>query len=183
MTHQPFQKPLLELISEFVRLSKDDSACTCEETELHFVLVLEQLCKRIRDDKGLIDVFFVESGDFAIFSLLVSFMHRDGRLGQSAKDALLICVALSREDPRVGEFIANHSDFCPVSLKAVTYEEHQESKCNLHESFAETTRFLFLLPSNSTVKGPPQLGKIWNFQPKSLKCHLNLFAHGSNHWI
>ena len=50
-----------------------------------------------------------------IFSLLLPFIHREGGIGQQAKDALLLCMSLSSSHLAVGEYIARHSNFCPVS--------------------------------------------------------------------
>jgi len=52
---------------------------------------------------------------FLIFSLLLPFVHREGDLGQQARDALLLCMALSNTNPKVGQYIADTSNFCPVS--------------------------------------------------------------------
>ncbi|XP_077519691.1 FHF complex subunit HOOK-interacting protein 1B isoform X2 [Amblyomma americanum] len=54
------------------------------------------------------------SGGFLIFSLLIPFVHREGAIGQQARDALLLCMALSRKNESIGLYIAEHSNFCPV---------------------------------------------------------------------
>ncbi|GBL98469.1 UPF0518 protein GE18198, partial [Araneus ventricosus] len=51
---------------------------------------------------------------FLIFSLLIPFVHREGAIGQQARDALLLCMALSRRNESIGVYIAEHSNFCPV---------------------------------------------------------------------
>lgn len=51
---------------------------------------------------------------FVIFSLLLPYVHRDGGVGQQARDALLLCMALSASHTAVGQYIAQHSNFCPV---------------------------------------------------------------------
>ena len=51
-----------------------------------------------------------------IFSLLLPFIHREGGIGQQARDALLLCMALSASHPMVGDYVAKHSNFCPVSI-------------------------------------------------------------------
>ena len=52
---------------------------------------------------------------FLVFSLLVGFLHRDGHVGQQARDALINVMAMSRKNEHVGNYIAKHSNFCPVS--------------------------------------------------------------------
>jgi hypothetical protein len=51
---------------------------------------------------------------FLIFSLLISYVHRDGTIGQQAREALLLIMSLSRKHEAIGVYIAEHSDFCPV---------------------------------------------------------------------
>lgn len=41
-------------------------------------------------------------------------MHRDGSLGHQARDALLLCMALSQKNDNVGTYIARHSSMCTV---------------------------------------------------------------------
>ncbi|XP_077559186.1 FHF complex subunit HOOK-interacting protein 1B-like isoform X2 [Haemaphysalis longicornis] len=53
-------------------------------------------------------------GGFLIFSLLIPFVHREGAIGQQARDALLLCMALSRKNESIGLYIAENSNFCPV---------------------------------------------------------------------
>ena len=50
-----------------------------------------------------------------IFSLLVPFIHRDGAIGQQARDALLLVMATSASNQGVARYIAENSYFCPVS--------------------------------------------------------------------
>ncbi|KAI1899072.1 hypothetical protein AGOR_G00057710 [Albula goreensis] len=49
-----------------------------------------------------------------VFSLLVPFIHREGILGQQARDALLLVMATTSKNQAVASYIANNSYFCPV---------------------------------------------------------------------
>lgn len=51
---------------------------------------------------------------FLIFSLLIPFVHREGPIGQQARDALLLIMSMSRKYDSVGIYIAENSNFCPV---------------------------------------------------------------------
>ncbi|KAL1427482.1 hypothetical protein MTO96_017197 [Rhipicephalus appendiculatus] len=67
----------------------------------------------------LLEVFFSASSNqgparFLIFSLLIPFVHREGAIGQQARDALLLCMALSQKNESIGLYIAENSNFCPV---------------------------------------------------------------------
>ena len=53
---------------------------------------------------------------FLMFSLLMPYVHYEGSVGQQARDALLLIMALSAKHQRIGVYIAEHSDFCPVCL-------------------------------------------------------------------
>lgn len=55
------------------------------------------------------------STNLLIFSLLVPFIHRDGAIGQQARDALLLVMAASASHDAVARYIAENSYFCPVS--------------------------------------------------------------------
>lgn len=146
LSHQPFLKPLIDLLSEFVSDSdadfhsakihqfKNAAEFTSLETELHLVMVLNLLCSRLmeKDNRHLLQVFFnvghqidgtsddVPNGEnsvspkFLIFSILVEFLHRDGLVGQHARDALLLSMSLSNKHQDLGRHITKHTNFCPV---------------------------------------------------------------------
>lgn len=51
---------------------------------------------------------------FIIFTLLIPHVHREGGVGQQARDAMLLCMSLSKKNDEVGVYIADHSNICPV---------------------------------------------------------------------
>ena len=55
------------------------------------------------------------SPPFLIFSILVEFLHRDGLVGQQARDAILLVMSLSKKHEDVGRHIAKNTNFCPVN--------------------------------------------------------------------
>ena len=70
--------------------------------------MLNQLCMRLMDNIELLHFFFVASEEqFLIFSILVSFLHKEGHVGQLARDALLHCMSLSKKNDSVGNYIAD----------------------------------------------------------------------------
>ncbi|KAF2366466.1 Retinoic acid induced 16-like protein [Trinorchestia longiramus] len=113
LVYKPVIRPLIRLL---------DSCLTCIPVEVgrHLVLLLNQLCASLLHNQQLLHFFFLsspnEQGDakFLIFSLLLPFVHREGDLGQQARDALLLCMALSNTNPHVGQYIADTSNFCPL---------------------------------------------------------------------
>ncbi|GLD52161.1 protein FAM160A1 [Lates japonicus] len=110
--HKPILRPLIMLLS-----SCSGMAAPAVEAEL--VLLLNQLCCVLAKDPSILELFFHTSEDqgatnFLIFSLLIPFIHREGTVGQQARDALLLIMSLSAENERVAKHIAENTYFCPV---------------------------------------------------------------------
>ena len=114
LIHKPVIRPLLNLLA----YCADGSPSA--EIEPSLVLVLHQICISISKESVILESFFKMNADhgptkFLIFSLLIPYLHRDKALGQQARDALLLIMALSSKHPHIGKYIAENSDFCPVS--------------------------------------------------------------------
>jgi len=120
LSHQPFLKPLLELLNECCK-----GEVMCNESETHLVMLLNQLCSRLQENPALLEVFFKPPGSnvssrssssskpdqFIIFSILLRFLHTEGVVGGQARDALLLCMALSETHEGIGEYITG-TNFC-----------------------------------------------------------------------
>uniref|UniRef100_A0A7N4NSL6 FHF complex subunit HOOK interacting protein 1A n=1 Tax=Sarcophilus harrisii TaxID=9305 RepID=A0A7N4NSL6_SARHA len=111
--HKPILKPLMMLLS-----SCSGTATPAVEGEL--VVLLNQLCCILAKDPSILELFFHTSEDqgaanFLIFSLLIPFIHREGTVGQQARDALLFIMALSAENSVVANHIVENTYFCPVA--------------------------------------------------------------------
>lgn len=52
---------------------------------------------------------------FIIFNLLIPHVHREDGVGQQARDAMLLCMSLSKKNDEVGLYIADNSNICLVS--------------------------------------------------------------------
>jgi hypothetical protein len=112
----PLIRPLLNLLSQFV-----DKDCHLE-VEKRLVVLLNTLCVCLSQNLGLLELFFKSNPlvsshietKFLIFSLLIPYVHRDGPIGQQARDALLLCMALSRTNESIAKYVAQESNFCPV---------------------------------------------------------------------
>ena len=99
----------------------------CNESETHLVMLLNQLCSRLQENPALLEVFFKPPGSnvssrssssskpdqFIIFSILLRFLHTEGEVGGQARDALLLCMALSETHEGIGEYITA-TNFCHV---------------------------------------------------------------------
>ena len=131
LSNQSFLKPLIDLLNQFAKSGlvqdqkKKPEAAVQElissQTETHLVLLLNQLCSRLmeKENAQLLEVFFnagsTDEDQFPIFTILVGFLHSSGSVGQQARDALLLCMSLSKKHQKVGKHIAANTNFCPVS--------------------------------------------------------------------
>ncbi|XP_057699198.1 FHF complex subunit HOOK-interacting protein 1A [Corythoichthys intestinalis] len=111
--HKPVLRPLVML------LSACSGSASAPGVEAQLVLLLHQLCCVLAKDPSVLELFFHTSEDqgaanFLIFSLLIPFIHREGAVGQQARDALLLIMSLSAENPRVARHVAENTFFCPV---------------------------------------------------------------------
>ncbi|XP_062991665.1 FHF complex subunit HOOK-interacting protein 1A [Elgaria multicarinata webbii] len=110
--HKPILKPLMMLLSSC-------SGTTTPTVEVDLVILLNQLCSILAKDPSILELFFHTSEDqgaanFLIFSLLIPFIHREGTVGQQARDALLFIMSLSAENNMVANHIVENTYFCPV---------------------------------------------------------------------
>ncbi|KAL6038275.1 hypothetical protein STEG23_004192, partial [Scotinomys teguina] len=146
--HKPILKPLMMLLS-----SCSGTATPAVEGKL--VVLLNQLCSILAKDPSILELFFHTSEDqgaanFLIFSLLIPFIHREGTVGQQARDALLFIMSLSAENSMVANHIVENTYFCPVlatglsglysSLPTKLEERGEEWHCLLKDDW-------LLLPS------------------------------------
>ncbi|XP_076294219.1 FHIP family protein AGAP011705 isoform X2 [Lasioglossum baleicum] len=112
LAHEPVARPLLRLLE----------GCANDimplEVEKKLVVLLNQLCVTLMQNMALLDLFFhptaVGKNKFIIFTLLIPHVHREGGVGQQARDAMLLCMSLSKKNDEVGVYIADHSNICPV---------------------------------------------------------------------
>lgn len=109
LVHEPFLRPLLKLLK-----SCQDEVFS-KDIEKQLVSLLYQLCVLLMQNIDLLDLFFSKENNkskFIIFSLLISFVHREGSVGMQARDALLLCMSLSKKNKNVGVYILEHSNLC-----------------------------------------------------------------------
>lgn len=117
LVHEPFLRPLLKI------LASSQNEIYPPDVEKRLVILLNQLCVVLMQNVHLLDLFFFSTAqqngsgghaNFIIFSLLIPYVHREGSLGHQARDALLLCMALSQKNSNVGTYIATYSSICPV---------------------------------------------------------------------
>ncbi|KAH8298227.1 hypothetical protein KR018_011407 [Drosophila ironensis] len=129
LCHEPFLRPLLKI------LASSQGEIFPPDLEKRLVILLNQLCVVLMQNVHLLDLFFfsaqtqvqeqIQNGsvpqpksgtttNFIIFSLLIPYVHREGSLGHQARDALLLCMALSQKNSNIGTYIAQYSSICPL---------------------------------------------------------------------
>uniref|UniRef100_A0A3B4U959 FHF complex subunit HOOK-interacting protein 1B n=1 Tax=Seriola dumerili TaxID=41447 RepID=A0A3B4U959_SERDU len=120
------QQPLLQHTAILHPLLRLLGACADPELgcpsalENSLVLLLNQVCVTMARQPVVLEMLFRAapaqqgSTNLLIFSLLVPFIHRDGAIGQQARDALLLVMAASASHEAVARYIAENSYFCPV---------------------------------------------------------------------
>ncbi|XP_011860884.1 PREDICTED: UPF0518 protein AAEL005291-like isoform X2 [Vollenhovia emeryi] len=112
LAHEPVTRPLLRLLEECA------NDIMLLEVEKKLVVLLNQLCVALMQNMALLDLFFHSTATmknkFIIFNLLIPRVHREGDIGQQARDAMLLCMSLSKKNDEVGLYIADHSNICPV---------------------------------------------------------------------
>uniref|UniRef100_A0A8D0HCU6 FHF complex subunit HOOK interacting protein 1A n=1 Tax=Sphenodon punctatus TaxID=8508 RepID=A0A8D0HCU6_SPHPU len=141
--HKPILKPLMMLLSSC-------SGAATPAVEVELVVLLNQLCSILAKDPSILELFFHTSEDqgaanFLIFSLLIPFIHREGTVGQQARDALLFIMSLSAENNVVANYIVENTYFCPVlatglsglysSLPTKLEEKGEEWHCLLKDDW------------------------------------------------
>lgn len=115
LRHGAVRTPLLRLL----RLCAQPSSPALQHG---LVLLLNQLCVCVAKEPAILELFFhspPEQGptNIIIFSLLVPFIHHEGVLGQQARDALLLIMAMSANNHAVAKSITDNSYFCPVWME------------------------------------------------------------------
>ncbi|XP_066563074.1 FHF complex subunit HOOK-interacting protein 1B [Amia ocellicauda] len=114
LQHKPVLQPLLSLLSTCA-----DPQLGSPAVEGSLVLLLNQVCVSMAREPSILELLFRAASqqgptNLLIFSLLVPFIHRDGAIGQQARDALLLVMATSADSQAVAQYIAENSYFCPV---------------------------------------------------------------------
>ncbi|KAJ8971943.1 hypothetical protein NQ317_013840 [Molorchus minor] len=108
LVHEPFLRPMIKL------LNSCEGEVFSKEVEKLLVDLLNQLSALLMQNMEFIELFFQEERNvskFIIFSLLIPFVHREDSIGMRVRDALLLCMSLSKKNKKVAIYIAEHSNF------------------------------------------------------------------------
>ncbi|KAK9751859.1 methyltransferase (DUF5917) [Popillia japonica] len=108
LVHEPFLRPMLKLLESCQR---DVPPRAIEKI---LVALLYQLCILLMQNVDLVDLFIKKEqrSKFIIFNLLINFVHRDDSIGMQARDALLLCMSLSKKKKSIADVILDQSNLC-----------------------------------------------------------------------
>ncbi|XP_022170542.1 UPF0518 protein GG24907 isoform X1 [Myzus persicae] len=98
-------------------LNSYDGDCLSVDNEKHLVTVLRQFCVVLSHQPSILCNVLKDNttnSKCVILSLLMAFIHRDGSIGEEARDALLIFVSLSRQNDTLANIITSKSNVSPV---------------------------------------------------------------------
>lgn len=111
---EPFLRPLLKLLSGF------RNELPPPNLESQLVKVLNQICVALMQNMRFIDLFFLTThthersqSEFILVRLLLSSVHREGRTGSAARDALLLCAKMSARCDQLADYMLA-GNTCPV---------------------------------------------------------------------
>lgn len=142
LMHEPFLRPLLKL------LSSCQNEIFPSDVGKRLVILLNQLCIILMQNAHLLDLFFFTTqksqsenivanqptqSNFIIFSLLLPYIHCDGSIGHTSRDAMLLCMSLSQKNSNIGIYIANHTSMSPVLVTGL---------CGLYSSLPNSIEIL-----------------------------------------
>uniref|UniRef100_A0A8R1EC42 Uncharacterized protein n=1 Tax=Caenorhabditis japonica TaxID=281687 RepID=A0A8R1EC42_CAEJA len=116
LVHKPILNPLFRLCEWFQRADWRVTITEIKKTseaEKMFVLLLNQICTKLVEDRTLLHFFF-HSDQFVVFTELIPFLYSIGDTGQLARDAVLLILSVSAEDQTIAEYVTERTSFCQV---------------------------------------------------------------------
>ncbi|XP_060866119.1 FHIP family protein AGAP011705 isoform X2 [Metopolophium dirhodum] len=111
LSNDSILNPLILILNSY------DGDCLSVEIEKHLVTVLRQFCVVLSHQPSILCNVLkdnTKNSKCVILSLLMAFIHRDGSIGEEARDALLIFVSLSRQNDTLADIITSRSNVSPV---------------------------------------------------------------------
>ncbi|XP_025833701.1 UPF0518 protein AGAP011705-like [Agrilus planipennis] len=109
LAHETFLRPMLRL------LNSCQSNVFPKDVEKCLVSLLSQICVLLTQNSDMLELFFTtEQGrpKFIIFDLLVTFLHREDYSGMQARDALLLCMSLTKKNDQIASYISEQVNIC-----------------------------------------------------------------------
>lgn len=111
-------KPIIELFKQY---ENDINAGKSIPAKIETILVSISyyVCVFIVREPSYLDLFYdiatiADQPKFPMMTLLICNLHKLGAQGQTSRDNLKLLMALAKEQQLLAQFIALHSDLCPV---------------------------------------------------------------------
>lgn len=98
---------------------KNSGKCIPAKIETILVSISYYVCVFIVREPSYIDLFYdvatvSNEPKFPMMTLLICNLHQRGAQGQTSRDNLKLLMALAKEHQLLAQFIALHSDLCPI---------------------------------------------------------------------
>lgn len=111
-------KPISELFKQYEN-EKNAGKSIPAKIETILVSISYYVCVFIVREPSYLDLFYnvatsADQPKFPMMTLLICNLHKLGAQGQTSRDNLKLLMALAKEHQLLAQFIALHSDLCPV---------------------------------------------------------------------
>ena len=113
-----FHQPISQLFKKYEN-EKVSGKCVSAKFETILVSISYYCCVFIVREPSYLDLFYdvatiAEQPKFPMMTLLICNLHKYGAQGQTSRDNLKLLMALAKEQQLLAQFIALHSDLCPI---------------------------------------------------------------------
>ncbi|XP_046455760.1 FHF complex subunit HOOK interacting protein 1B-like isoform X2 [Daphnia pulex] len=113
-----FHLPISQLFKRY-EVEKVSGKCVSAKIEALLVSISYYVCVFIVREPSYLDLFYdiatiAVEPKFPLMTLLICNLHKCGAQGQTSRDNLKLLMALAKEHQLLAQFIALHSDLCPI---------------------------------------------------------------------
>lgn len=113
-----FHQPISQLFKKY-EVENVSGKCVSAKMETILVSLSYYICVFIVREPSYLDLFYdiatiANEPKFPMMTLLICNLHKCGAQGQTSRDNLKLLMALAKEHQLLAQFIALHSDLCPV---------------------------------------------------------------------
>ncbi len=118
MRNPSFHLPISQLFKRY-EVEKVSGKCVSAKIEALLVSISYYVCVFIVREPSYLDLFYdiatiAVEPKFPLMTLLICNLHKCGAQGQTSRDNLKLLMALAKEHQLLAQFIALHSDLCPI---------------------------------------------------------------------
>lgn len=119
-----FHQPISKIFKKYEH-EKNAGKSIPAKFETILVSISYYVCVFIVREPSYLDLFYdiathEDRPKFPMMTLLICNLHRGGAQGQTSRDNLKLLIALAKEQQLLAQFIALHSDLCPIVATGLT---------------------------------------------------------------